>query len=253
MKILPPFTQHIVAEPTIYVTMDLEKLEKILGQLKNRPMRTSILIIGILLVTVFVMWATGFFTEKGRQFADAPVDTDRTKKNERIDPFFDAVLAEYPEFHRRLGVPITPARNKPVVLQHYTKGFMIWLYENPLNIYVFFDDGQQWSEYKHVTASPEELKLFESLKPEIEDKFNPTGGFLQVWLRYKLADVIGVPLVQELSMQSPTVQNFQNGILIRDVPWFNRTNRLYIPVGPGKAILILIVTKDNKREWKIVG
>ncbi len=236
-----------------YVTMDLEKINRIYEQLKIRRMRTFIFIVGFFLVTAIVAYEEGYFMQKGKQFAVAPADTNRTKKNERIDPFFDLVLVEYPELRRRLGVPITPVRNKSVVLQHYTKGFMIWLYENSLNIYVFFDDGQRWSKYKHLTLSSEELKLFESLKPEIKDKFDPDGGFKQVWLRYKLVDVIGVPLVQELAIQSPAVQNFQNGILIRDVPWFNRTNRRYIPVGPGKTILILIVTKDNKKEWKLIG
>ena len=233
--------------------MDFEKFEGIFKSLRKHPVKTSVFIVCFLLVAALGIWGTAFLTEWGRQHAVAPTDTNRTKKDERIDPLFDVVLAEYPELRRKLGIPTTIVRNKPVVIQHYTKGFMIWLYEDSLNIFVCFDDGQQWSQHRHVTVSSEESKLLKSLKPETQDKFNPIGGFLQVWLRYKLSDVIGVPLVQEHSIQSSTVQNFQNGILIRDVPWFNRTSRLYIPVGPGKAILILIGTKDNKREWKLVG
>jgi hypothetical protein len=170
-----------------------------------------------------------------------------------LDLSFAEILKENPDLKAKLGFPLRPPCRGGATLQHYTSGFMLWLYADPCKILVFVENNQTWRSHPHITLTREELMRFRALPSEIKGRFSPAGGFLQVWLRLNLDMELGVPLREEEVLESAVVQFFENGLLVRDIPWFSRTTGKYHYLDPGKGVLAIVGTKANRGDWKLIG
>lgn len=192
------------------------------------------------------------------EYLPPPISSSSTQGEKKsslisLDLRFAEILEQDPNLKAKLGAPLRPPYRGVTTLQHFTSGFMLWLYGDPYKILVFVENNQTWRSHPHVTLTREELMRFHSLPPEIKGRFLPTGGFLQVWLRLNLDKELGVPLHEEEALESAVVQVFENGLLVRDIPWFSRATGKYHYLEPGKTVHAIVGTKANKGDWKVIG
>jgi hypothetical protein len=156
------------------------------------------------------------------------------------DIVFAAVLAHDVAVARRVGAPSGPPRSSSASVQHFNRGFMLWVEADAPWIYCLDDQDMTWRRYPHEALDADDIGRFQTLPSQVRSRFLATGGFRLVWLHEGLRSTMGDPLMPENPTGAAIVQKFTRGLLIRRIPWFNRATGGYIDISGQNGTYVLV-------------
>ena len=147
-----------------------------------------------------------------------------------------------------IGAPLEPARVSKRSLQHFSTGFMVWL-EAEDSVYFVLRSDKSWFAVDEPDDDFDAAAVFGALENPSKQNFTVGAGFFRTWCRQRLEPVVGWPQYKEDLMNDAEVQIFTNGLVIKDFPRWEPSERQYNVASPRHY---LILTGRCAGDWKTV-
>jgi hypothetical protein len=142
------------------------------------------------------------------------------------DPLFAAVLEQDLTLASKIGRVTGGFLTSRASIQHFERGFMVWYAWDRDAVYAFTDADKRWRWFQDANLRPAEIKAVLDAEREGKKHFKPDGGFLRAWVKHDLKRLLGLPLVDELTVDG-RLQPFTQGKMFAPIPFWNRTWHRY--------------------------